>query len=46
MSVWIVIVNGKVHAVFDNPEAAEAHRLAMQKLWSLTSVIEQEVRKI
>lgn len=41
--VWIVVKNDKIHAVFDNPEAAENHRKNAAKGWSITKVVEMEV---
>jgi hypothetical protein len=41
MTVYIVIVNGTIDAVFDNKDAAELHRKNKQVQWSLTSIVEK-----
>ena len=44
MTVWIVLKNGKVDAVFDNYEAALTHVKNLTKKWNLTDLIEKEVQ--
>lgn len=45
-TVWIVLKNGKVDEVFSSPEAAAHHRAQLTKKWSLTEVVEREVKAI
>ena len=44
--VWIVLRNSKVDEVFDNEKSAQAHAQMLTKKWSITSVIEKDVRMI
>lgn len=44
--VYIVIKNGKVDEVFSNREAAEHHRKNLTKKWSLTEIVEKEVKDL
>jgi len=46
VTVWIVLRNGKVDAVFDNEQAAVNHRANLTRLWSLTDIIELQVQSI
>jgi hypothetical protein len=43
MIVYIVMVNGKVDAVFFNEDLAKNHKKNMIKKWSLTEIIKKEV---
>lgn len=43
MTVWIVLRNGKVDAVFDNQWSAIHHRAMLTKKWALTEIVEQRV---
>ena len=42
-TVFIVLKNGKVVAVFSNEAAAIAHKDALLRKWSLSEIIEKEV---
>jgi len=44
--VYIVLRNGSVDEVFDNLISAQHHVKALTKLWSLTKIIEKEVKRI
>lgn len=44
--VYIVIKNGKVDEVFSNREAAELHRKNLTKKWSLTEIVEKEIKDL
>lgn len=44
--VYIVIKNGKVDEVFSNREAAELHRKNLTKKYSLTEIVEKEVKDL
>lgn len=43
--VYIVLKNGKVDEVFTNREAAENHQKNLNKKWSLSEIIEKEVKE-
>lgn len=43
MTVFIVIKNGEVDAVFSSRDAAENHKRNLTKQWSLSSIIERTV---
>lgn len=43
MTVWIVMKNGKVDAVFDTEAAAEIHKKNAQRGWNLTAIVQKEV---
>lgn len=38
--VWIVLRNGKVDHVFDNPQSAEECRKDLAKRWNIVELIE------
>lgn len=44
--IYIVLKNGKVDEVFSNREAAELHRKNLTKKWSLSEIIEREVKEL
>jgi len=44
--VYIVLKNGKVDEVFSNREAAELHKKNLVKKWSLTDIIEKEIKDL
>jgi hypothetical protein len=44
MTVWIVLKNGKVDEVFDDPYMAEAHCKNLK--WSITRIVEKEVKRL
>lgn len=46
MTVFIVMVNGKVDEVFLSREFAELHRDNMRHKWNVCEIIEKEVREI
>lgn len=43
MTVWIVMKNGKVDAVFDTELAATNHQKNLVRGWSLTAIVQKEV---
>lgn len=45
-TVWIVLKNGKVDEVFSDEVAAAHHAKQLNKKWSLTEVVEREVKAI
>jgi hypothetical protein len=46
MTIWIVMKNSKVDEVFDSAEAARDHQKNLTKRWSLSEIIEKEVKSI
>ena len=44
--VYIVLKNGKVDEVFSSREAAKLHRKNLTKKWSLSEIVEREVKEI
>ena len=44
--VYIVIKNGKVDEVFSTREAAENHRKNLTKKWSLSEIVEREIKDL
>lgn len=44
--VYIVLKNGKVDEVFSNREAAENHRKNLMRKWSLTEIVEKELKEL
>ena len=46
MTIWIVLVNDRIHAAFDTPEAAAHHSKQMNLKWNITEIIEVEVQKL
>ena len=43
VTVWIVMKNGKVDAVFDTEAAAEIHKKNAQRGWNMTAIVQKEV---
>lgn len=43
MTVWAVLRNDEVDAVYDNRPAAEHHAQALRRRWSLTKIVEKDV---
>ncbi len=46
MTVWIVLVNGKVDMVFADRTSADAHAHNKLMQWNLTEVVEKSVERI
>lgn len=46
MTVWIVLKNGKIDEVFDARISAIEHQKNLTKKWSLTEIIEKEVKSL
>ena len=44
--VYIVLKNGKVDEVFSNREAAENHQKNLVRKWSLTEIVEKELKEL
>jgi hypothetical protein len=44
--IYIVVKNGKVDEVFSTREAAELHRKNLTKKWSLSEIVEREVKEL
>lgn len=44
MTVWIVLRNGQVDEVFDNPEAAANHYNNLLRKWNLVKILMKEVK--
>ena len=43
MTVWIVMKNGKVDAVFDTELAAVTHQKNLTRKWNLSAIVQKEV---
>lgn len=43
MTIYIVLRNGEVDAVFADKVLAENHRKNLQKNWTITKLIEKEI---
>lgn len=44
MMIWIVMKNSKVDEVFDNFESAQNHQKNLTKKWSISEIIQKEVK--
>lgn len=46
MIVYVVLKNGKVDEVFDHLTPAKNHARNLNKKWSLTDIVEREVKSL
>jgi dsDNA-binding SOS-regulon protein len=46
MTIWVVLRNGGVDEVFDTRAAAEHHAKMLNKTWSITCILEREVKSL
>jgi hypothetical protein len=46
MTVWIVIKDDKVDEVFDNKQSALEHADNLKRKWSITKILEREVKSL
>ena len=44
--IYIVLKNGDVDEVFSTREAAEHHARQLNRKWSITEIVEREVKEI
>ena len=44
--IYIVLKNGNIDEVFSTREAAEHHAQQLNRKWSITKIVEREVKEI
>ena len=44
--IYIVLKNGKVDEVFSNREAAELHKKNLVSKWSISEIVEKEIKDL